>query len=109
MWLTIKPEYMTSNNNPCKSCHHSNAALNNSKTKKKRMQFSQKQCVYADLLVAFVLILDFILKWNGKEGMSDVAISVVSMFGGFATAGYFALSGTRDCSKNKYGVKMEGE
>lgn len=77
--------------------------------KQKRIQFSQKQCLYADLLVALVLFLDFILKWNGKEGMSDVAIAVVSMFGGFATGGYFALSGARDCSKNKHHIKEDND
>lgn len=69
---------------------------------KTKMQFSKKICLFAMILVCIVLIGNFILAWNDKQTLSDVAITVIGTFGGFVTTGYFALSGARDCSKNKY-------
>jgi hypothetical protein len=74
---------------------------------KKKMQFSQKVCVFGLLLVTLALAANFVLIWFGREPMSDVTIAIITMFGGFATGGYFALSGIRDCSKNKYGIRQE--
>ena len=72
------------------------------KIAKRKMQFSQKVCVFGLILVTFAWIANFLLLWFGREPMSDVTIAIISMFGGFATGGYFALSGVRDCSRNKY-------
>ncbi|MCL2096838.1 MAG: hypothetical protein FWH10_08050 [Oscillospiraceae bacterium] len=70
---------------------------------KKKTQFSQKVCVFGLILVTFAWLANFLLLWFDKMPMSDVTIAIITMFGGFATGGYFALSGVRDCSRNKYG------
>lgn len=75
--------------------------------KKSKMQFSKKICVYGMFLVTITILGNFMLIWFGRDALSDMAISVVSMFGGFATGGYFALSGVRDCSVNKYGNRSD--
>jgi hypothetical protein len=72
-----------------------------------KMQFSQKVCVFGLILVLLAWGANFILLWFDKPPMSDVTIAIISMFGGFATGGYFMLSGVRDCSRNKYKIKHE--
>ena len=74
---------------------------------KKRMQFSQKICVFGLFLIVAVIAGNFALLWFDHEPMTDVAIIAITVFGGFATGGYFALSGIRDCSKNKHGIKED--
>jgi hypothetical protein len=74
---------------------------------KEKMQFSQKVCVFGLVLVTAAWFANYWLIWNGHEPMSDVTIAIITMFGGFATGGYFALSGIRDCSKNKHGASVE--
>jgi len=76
--------------------------------KKKKMQFSQKICVFGLVLIVAVIAANFILLWFGREPMTDVTTISITVFGGFATGGYFALCGVRDCSKNKHKIK-EGE
>ena len=73
---------------------------------RKKMQFSQKICVFGVILVTAAWLANFALLWFGREPMSDVTIAIISMFGGFATGGYFALSGVRDCSLNKLRAKL---
>jgi hypothetical protein len=73
---------------------------------KHKMQFSQKICVFGVILVTLAWAANFVLLWFGREPMSDVTIAIISMFGGFATGGYFALSGVRDCSLNKLKSRM---
>ena len=75
--------------------------------KKKKAQFSQKVCVFGLILVTFAWVANFLLLWFGREPMSEVTIAIITCFGGFATGGYFTLSGIRDYSKNKYGVKED--
>lgn len=75
---------------------------------KKKMQFSQKVCVFGLILVTAAWLGNFILLLFGREPMSDVVIAIITTFGGFATGGYFALSGVKDCSKNKHGIKEDG-
>ena len=77
--------------------------------KKKKMQFSQKICVFGVIFVTLAWLANFVLLWFCREPMSDVTIAVISMFGGFATGGYFALSGVRDCSLNKMRTKLNDE
>lgn len=72
--------------------------------KKNKVQFSKKVVVYSMLLVVFTIIGNFILAWFGKETLSEMTVAVVTSFSAFITGGYFALSGARDCSKNKYNV-----
>ena len=74
---------------------------------KNKMQFSQKICVFGVILVTLAWLANFVLLWFCREPMSDVTIAIISMFGGFATGGYFALSGVRDCSLNKLKGKLE--
>ena len=71
---------------------------------KKQKQFSKKVVAYSMLLVVFTIIGNFILAWFGKETLSEMTIAVISSFSAFITGGYFALSGVRDCSKNKYNI-----
>ena len=73
---------------------------------KKRMQFSQKVCVFGLVLIAVTLAANFALIWSGRPHMSDLSIVIVTVFGGFATGGYFALSGARDLSRNKHADKL---
>ena len=77
--------------------------------RKKKMQFSKKICLFAMILVCVVLTGNFILAWFDKQTLSDLAITVVTTFGGFVTCGYFTLSGARDCSLNKYSCKKMEE
>lgn len=80
---------------------------------KPKIQFSKKQVIFADVLVVVVWLGEFILRLLGKEGVSDVAIAIITAYGAFATGGYFTLAGTRDCSLNKYvhshGAETRGE
>ena len=78
------------------------------KKHKRKMQFSQKICVFGLTLIVAVIAANFILLWFGREPMTDVTTISITVFGGFATGGYFALCGVRDCSKNKHKIK-EGE
>ena len=71
---------------------------------RKPIQFSKKVVVYAMLLVPLTILGNFILAWFGKETLSEMTIAVISSFSAFITGGYFALSGVRDCSKNKYHI-----
>jgi hypothetical protein len=75
------------------------------KKKEKRIkQFSQFVVVYSMMLVASTILGNFVLSWFGKETLSEMTIAVITSFSAFITGGYFALSGVRDCSKNKYNV-----
>ena len=71
---------------------------------KKKTQFSKKVVVYAMCLVPLTILGNFILAWCGKETLSEMTIAVISSFSAFITGGYFALSGVRDCSKNKHHI-----
>ena len=71
---------------------------------RKPIQFSKKVVVYAMLLVPLTILGNFILAWFGKETLSEMTIAVISSFSAFITGGYFALSGVRDCSKNKHHI-----
>ena len=75
--------------------------------KKKRMQFSQKICVFGLVLIVAVIAANFALLWFEHDPMTDIVVLAITVFGGFATGGYFALSGIRDCSKNKHRIKEE--
>ena len=77
--------------------------------KQKRMQFSQKICVFGLILVLLAWAGNFLLLWFGREPMNDITIAIITMFGGFATCGYFMLAGVRDCSRNKYKIKINKE
>lgn len=73
--------------------------------KKVKIQFSKKVVVYSMGLVALTILGNFILAWCGRETLSEMTIAVITTFSAFITGGYFTLSGVRDCSKNKHGIK----
>lgn len=72
--------------------------------KKKKIQFSKKVVLYSMTLVTLTVLGNFILAWCGKETLSEMTIAVITSFSAFITGGYFALSGARDCSKNKHHI-----
>ena len=77
---------------------------------KKKIQFSKFHVVFADLLVLYVYTVSAVLTYYDKAPISDVAIAVISVYGAFATGGYFTLCGVRDCSLNKLNsVLAKGE
>ena len=78
--------------------------MNERAKERKPIQFSKKVVVYAMLLVPLTILGNFILAWFGKETLSEMTIAVISSFSAFITGGYFALSGVRDCSKNKHHI-----
>lgn len=69
-----------------------------------KIQFSKLVCIFSMLLVTLTIFLNYRLAWAEKPQMSDVAVTSITIFGGFVTGGYFTLSGVRDCSKNKHGL-----
>jgi len=81
--------------------------------KKKKMQFSQKMTVVSSVfsmaIVVVVLIANFVLLILGKQPMEQETITTITVYGGLTSTltlgGYLALSGVRDCSKNKHGIK----
>jgi len=77
------------------------------KNNKNKMQFSKKICVFSCVFVVLIWLANFALLWFGKEQMSDVISIGFTIFGGFVTGGYFALSGVRDCSKNKHAKDLK--
>ncbi|GHU92918.1 hypothetical protein FACS1894208_01130 [Clostridia bacterium] len=66
------------------------------------MHFSKKVCLYSLVLVAAVLLGNFVLAWSDKAPLNDITVAVIGTYGAFATGGYFALTGYRDGSKNKH-------
>ena len=77
------------------------------KSGKKIKQFSQFVVVYSMTIVFLTIQENFVLSWFGKETLSEMTIAVISSFSAFITGGYFALSGVRDCSKNKHHITEE--
>ena len=68
---------------------------------RKKVQFSKLHVVFADCLVAFVYMTNFILAWHDKQSISGIAVAIITIFGAFATGGYFTLCAVRDTSLNK--------
>ena len=71
------------------------------KTDKPKMQFSKLHVIFADALVAFVWLSSVVLAFLDKQVLSDTAITIITVYGGFATGGYFAQNMVRDTSLNK--------
>jgi hypothetical protein len=76
------------------------------KRKKRKMQFSKFVCCFGIVLVPVVYLMDFALSLLGKEPLGETTRSVITIFGGFCTGGYFALTGARDLSLNAHGLTM---
>lgn len=75
--------------------------------KKKPAQFSKVVCVIGLMLIFMAWFGNFLLLLLGKEQMSDVTVTMITVFGGFATGGYYALTGFRDNSKNKHAQNID--
>jgi len=73
-----------------------------------KRQFSQGHVIFADALVLFVYLVNAALAFFDRQQASEVAMAIVSIYGAFATGGYFALCAVRDNSLNKYGIGKEG-
>lgn len=81
----------------------------------KKLQFSQKMtflsALFSIVIVVMVLTANFALLWCGKQPMTQETIQTITIYGGITHAltfgGYCALSGFRDCSKNKYADKLD--
>ena len=65
------------------------------------MQFSKLHVIFADGIVLFVYVVSAALAFMSKETISDVAIAVITVYGAFATSGYFVQNIARDTSLNK--------
>jgi Kef-type K+ transport system membrane component KefB len=76
---------------------------------KKKMQFSKLHVIFADFIVFYVYTLSAVLAYCGREPVSDIAISIVTVYGAFATGGYFAQNCIRDTSLNKHGMCRKEE
>ena len=73
---------------------------------KRRMQFSQKICIFSCVFIVAIWLGNFVLAWYDKPQIPE-AISVgFTIFGGFVTGGYFTISAVRDCSKNKHAKEL---
>lgn len=75
--------------------------------KQNKIQFSKKVVIYSMALVPLTILGNFLLAWFNKPTLSEMTIAVITSFSAFITGGYFTLSGVRDCSKNKHGVKED--
>ncbi len=73
----------------------------------KKREFSKLHVVFADALVAFVFIANAILSIFDKQLISDLAVAIVTIYGGFATGGYFTVCAIRDTSLNKHGLRIQ--
>ncbi len=74
--------------------------------KKKKREFSKAHVVFADALVAIVYITNMVLAMLDKIPVSDLAVTIVSIYGGFATGGYFTLCAIRDTSLNRHRLRI---
>lgn len=71
------------------------------KPPKVKRQFSKSHVIFANILVTLVWFSNVFLVWFDKMPVSDVAIGIISAYGGFATMGYFTQNCIRDTSSNK--------
>jgi len=76
------------------------------KKEKKKIQFSKLHVLFANALVFYVYSVSAILSVLGKTPISDVAIAIITVYGAFATGGYFAVNAIRDTSLNKHGLRV---
>lgn len=75
--------------------------------RKPKLQFSKLHVIFADSIVLLVYAGSFILSWFDKTPVSDVALAIITVYGAFATGGYFTQNCIRDCSLNKHGINKE--
>jgi hypothetical protein len=68
--------------------------------RKSKWEFSKLHVIYADALVAFVWVSTVLLAYFDKQTISDVAVAIITIYGAFATGGYFAQNSIRSVSSN---------
>lgn len=73
----------------------------------KKMQFSKLHVIFADFIVFFVYTISAFLSFWDKQPISDIAIAIITVYGAFATGGYFTQNCIRDCSANKHGINIK--
>jgi hypothetical protein len=71
-----------------------------------KREFSKLHVIFADSLVAFVYITNIALSLLDKMPLSDLSVAIITIYGGFATSGYFALQGFRSASLNKNKLRI---
>jgi len=76
------------------------------KKQKKKFEFSKIHVIFANIIVSFSFILSFILNFilmlKDKQQIDfSVPLSIVTIYGGFATSGYFAQNMVLKSSINK--------
>ena len=76
------------------------------RTSRPKRQFSKMHVVFANFLVSFVWLSNIFLIINGFQPISELAITIVTVYGAFATGGCFTLCAIRDCSYNKREAKL---
>lgn len=77
--------------------------------KKNKIQISQILCFFSMGLAFYCINLSGILSFLGREPLSDITITVIGLLTTVVNIGYFALSGARDCSRNKHANKLKNE
>lgn len=66
-----------------------------------KVQFSKLHVIFADFIVFFVFVVSAYISIRNSQPISDVSIAIITVYGAFATGGYFTLCAVRDCSLNK--------
>ncbi len=74
------------------------------KTNDKKMTLSKWHLIFANFMVLAVYVSNFVLVWFDKMPMSDIAIAIITAYGGFATGGYYAQNILLKQSLNKHGI-----
>ena len=67
---------------------------------KKWPEFSKIHVIFADFFVFIVYLGSFVLSWNDKPPIDNVALAIISAYGAFATGGYFTQNIMRAKSLN---------
>lgn len=75
-------------------------------SQKKRIQFSKIHVAIADAMVVFVWVTWAVLQFMDKYPPSDLAMSIVSIYGAAATGGYYVQNILRETSLNKHGIHI---
>jgi hypothetical protein len=79
--------------------------ITSKKEEKKISNFSKRHMIFADALVAVVFIANIILSLLDKQTLSDLSVAIVTVYGGFATAGYHYQNTSRAKSLNDHGLR----
>ncbi len=72
----------------------------------KKVQFSKIHVAIADAMVIFVWITWCYLQLKGMTPPSDLAMSIVTIYGASATTGYYVQNIIRETSLNKHKIHI---